>query len=678
MHELKKCNSCGSTFPGNLSFCLNDGSPLVELENLVGFTLDGRYRLDSLIGMGGMGDVYRATHVHLDTEFAVKLLKPELVANQTAIKRFRLEAKAAGRIHHPNAIRVTDFGVTPERIVYLVMEIVKGHSLRDLMAQEGPLSHIRTINLVRQVCGAVDAAHRGGVIHRDLKPDNILIEKINNIERVKVLDFGIAKLRETNPDNFLTQAGTIIGTPQYMSPEQCQGKELDPRSDIYSIGIILYEMLAGKVPFDGKSAIEVVVHQLHDPPQPLHELAPEVPVSITQIVMRSLEKDPDQRPASATELSDELKRALETEGEAPAVSFTDRLAARSHPQIKVPEALSADRTRQENEKAKYSLDEERPPSFDRETAVLSPQSLETELEVSDSEIRRVTKPSDKRPTPPSAPAPDRYSMELDAQKKSHGPLIAIAAVVLVAIIGAVIYYIFREAQVPPKPVTPTPPDGMVYLPGGKFTMGRNDGESDEGPAHQVEVEPFFLDIYEVSNQEYQKFIEATGRQAPKHWNNNGSFGFGEGTLPVTYVTWEDATSYAKWANKRLPTEEEWEFAARGGDKQFLYPWGNEYKEGYANINRPGQSKPSSVRNFEMDVSPFGIRNMGGNVSEWVQNYYTEKYGAQPNQRLRVYRGGNFLDDPERSTNTFRWSDFPIDIPDNQMLRVGFRCAQDLN
>ncbi|MGH9845884.1 MAG: serine/threonine-protein kinase [Blastocatellia bacterium] len=217
---------------------------------MIGTILDGRYRLESLIGEGGMGDVYRATHVHLDTEFAVKLLKPEFVANQTAIKRFRLEAKAAGRIHHPNAVRVTDFGVTPERIVFLVMELVQGESLRGIMRNEGQIDYLRTINIVRQVCGAVDAAHRAGIIHRDLKPDNILIEAVNNIERVKVLDFGIAKLREAKTDSFLTQAGTIIGTPQYMSPEQCQGKSLDPRSDIYSIGILLYEMLSGEVPFD--------------------------------------------------------------------------------------------------------------------------------------------------------------------------------------------------------------------------------------------------------------------------------------------------------------------------------------------------------------------------------------------------------------------------------------------
>src|SRR5262249_44901704 len=325
MYELKKCNSCGNTYPSNLSFCLNDGSPVVQIDTLIGTVLDGRYRLDSLIGEGGMGDVYRATHVRLDTEFAVKLLKPEFVANQTAIKRFGLEAKAAGRIHHPNAIRVTDFGVTPERIVYLVMELVNGDSLRRLMREEGKLDYIRTVNIVRQICGAVEVAHRSGVIHRDLKPDNIIIEHVHNTERVKVLDFGIAKLKETKPSGFLTQAGTIIGTPQYMSPEQCQSKELDPSSDIYSIGIILYEMLAGEVPFDGGSTLEVVFMQLHDSPRHIRELAPNVPDSLAEVVMRTLQKEPGRRQSSAMQLSDELKQAVEMTGETTSLSVTDPL-----------------------------------------------------------------------------------------------------------------------------------------------------------------------------------------------------------------------------------------------------------------------------------------------------------------------------------------------------------------
>jgi serine/threonine-protein kinase len=656
MHELKKCNTCGNTFPVSLSFCLNDGSPLVKIDSMIGNVLDGRYRLDTLIGEGGMGDVYRATHVHLDTEFAVKLLKPEFVANETAIKRFRLEAKAAGRIHHPNAVRVTDFGVTPERVVFLVMELVMGQSLRLMIRNEGTLEAVRSVNIVRQVCGAVDAAHRGGVIHRDLKPDNILIEALTNAERVKVLDFGIAKLREAKTDTFLTQAGTIIGTPQYMSPEQCMGNPLDPRSDIYSIGVLIYEMLTGEVPFDGESTIQVVYNQLHMLPRPLREHVPNIPEPLAQVIMRALEKEPDKRQASAAQLSDELKRALSGSPVEEIVVPPDPLGTRplqtveSKPEISVPTAGDERPSRSTTFLPRTDPEGERPTRPDDDLTVV-----------------RKTPPFSVEIAPPPAATPSRMKYIIPA---------AIAALVLIGAIALLL----RPDTTPTTPPnnTPQPPEGMAYIPEGKFIMGRNDGSPDEGPAHEESIKPFFLDLHEVTNQEYKKFVDATGRALPFHWRASGTFPAGEGEMPVRYVDWDDANAYAAWAKKRLPSEAEWEYAARGGSKGFLYAWGNQWQPGYANVDRnPGERKPARVGGFTTDVSPFGIADMTGNVSEWVQDYYSERYGATQDQRLRVYRGGNFVDAPEKSTNTYRWADFPREIPTEQLLRIGFRCARDL-
>ncbi|MGH9854555.1 MAG: formylglycine-generating enzyme family protein, partial [Blastocatellia bacterium] len=171
-----------------------------------------------------------------------------------------------------------------------------------------------------------------------------------------------------------------------------------------------------------------------------------------------------------------------------------------------------------------------------------------------------------------------------------------------------------------------------------------------------------------------RFVDATGRPAPKHWKSNGSYLPDEVNLPVTYVTWDDATSYANWANGRLPTEAEWEYAARGGSQGYLYPWGNQWQFGYANVDR---KKPAPVRSFEKDLSPFGIYDLAGNVSEWVQDFYSERYGAKPDQQFRVYRGGNFLDAPEQGTTTYRWYDFPVLTRDVDAFRVGFRCAKDI-
>ena len=223
---------------------------------------------------------------------------------------------------------------------------------------------------------------------------------------------------------------------------------------------------------------------------------------------------------------------------------------------------------------------------------------------------------------------------------------------------------------------------MVYIPGGTFMMGRNDGESDERPVHQVEVKPFYIDKFEVTNQQYKQFIDATGHPAPKNWAN-GSYLPDEAMLPVAYVTWQDADDYAEWAKKRLPKEEEWEYVARGGSKEYLYPWGNEWKDGYANVRRQDTQKPAPIHSFEKDQRPFGVYDLAGNVSEWEQNFYSESYGGPSNPSLKVYRGGNFYDKPK--TGTFRWSDYPIPPEDAKekkkyntetLPKVGFRCAKD--
>lgn len=656
MDHSKTCNVCGKNYPDTLSFCVDDGSPLVEIDPLLGIVLDGRYRLNSLIGTGGMGDVYRATHVHLDAEFAVKLLKPEFVANQDAIKRFRLEAKAAGRIHHPNAVRVTDFGVTSENLVYLVMELVKGRSLRSVILDEGRVPYLRTVNLIRQVCGAVEAAHRGGVIHRDLKPDNILIEMVNGVERVKVLDFGIAKLREAKTESFLTQAGTLIGTPQYMSPEQCQSRPLDPTSDIYSIGIVLYEMLSGKTPFDGETFLKIVYDQLHLPPAPLSEVAPDVPEPIARVVMQALAKEPGNRPATALQLSEELRAAVEAVGESGGLSMTSPLGMPS-PDLESGE-LSGIRA-PVPEKSRQT----RPAASGEATMVRQAEEIVTAK-------RQETKTGQN----PSAETSENVS----GNRRKWLPLAGIAVLAAIAILA---FFMLRGSESPSAGNGSTTdqsraPEGMALIPGGKFMMGRDDGAEDEGPAHEVTIQPFYLDIQEVTNQDYKKFVDATGHRIPKSWKSTGSYDPEMARFPVTHVTWDDATAYAKWTGKRLPTEAEWEYAAKGGDKQYRYPWGSEWAAGYANIDRKGQVKPAPVRSFERDLSPFGIYDLAGNVSEWVQDYYSTRYGTPPDTRFRVYRGGNFLDVPEKSTSTYRWSDYPTDIPDDQILRVGFRCAKD--
>src|SRR5918997_1748125 len=249
------CPTCGQDFADEVRVCPEDGAPLqadstVAMESpadpLIGSVLDEKYRLDLRIGTGGMGTVYRARHLLIDRSVAVKVLNPRYVEDEAAQTRFRREARAAGRLQHVNAVTVTDFGSTQDGYVYIVMELLEGRTLRDVLAHDAPLDVARAVSIMLQISAAVEAAHHDGIIHRDLKPANIfIVQRKDAPPFVKVLDFGIAKLAAEALDDdddpqTLTQVGAMIGTPRYMSPEQCDGVKLTPASDVYSLGIILY------------------------------------------------------------------------------------------------------------------------------------------------------------------------------------------------------------------------------------------------------------------------------------------------------------------------------------------------------------------------------------------------------------------------------------------------------
>src|SRR5262245_32215160 len=240
---MKKCPKCGVEYPDATTLCPADGVALErDPDALVGATLAGKYRIDARLNEGGMGTVYRGTHVLMDKTVAIKVLRPSLAADEKIVARFSREARAASRISHPNALSVTDFGEDEDGIVFLVMEYLNGKTLKQVIREEGPLPLGRTVDIMRQVCDAMQAAHSQGVVHRDLKSDNIMLLSTSVGDHAKVLDFGIAKINEPEgrSDPGLTSPNLVIGTPQYMSPEQCsQEAQIDERSDIYSLGVIL-------------------------------------------------------------------------------------------------------------------------------------------------------------------------------------------------------------------------------------------------------------------------------------------------------------------------------------------------------------------------------------------------------------------------------------------------------
>jgi eukaryotic-like serine/threonine-protein kinase len=307
---MKKCPKCGVEYSDATTLCPADGVALETTDDaLIGTILAGKYRIDARLNEGGMGSVYKGMHVLMDKIVAIKVLRPSLAADEKIVARFSREARAASRISHPNAISITDIG-EDKGVVFLVMEFLSGKTLKHVVREEGPLPLQRIVEITRQIGDALAAAHTQGVVHRDLKSDNIMLLDTTSVgDHAKVLDFGIAKIIEPEGkfDGDLTAPNLVIGTPQYMSPEQCsQDSEIDARSDIYSLGVILYEMLVGHVPFSGESATIVMMKHLQDPVPSVLEERNDVPAPIARVVARAMAKVPGNRYQTVAEFVEDL------------------------------------------------------------------------------------------------------------------------------------------------------------------------------------------------------------------------------------------------------------------------------------------------------------------------------------------------------------------------------------
>jgi serine/threonine-protein kinase len=383
---------------------------------------------------------------------AVKVLHPALAADDKIVARFTREAKAASRISHPHAINVTDFGESENGIVYLVMEYLPGRTLKDIVRTGGPMTLARTVEIVRQVSGALDVAHAEGVVHRDLKSDNIMLQEATGGDWAKVLDFGIAKIQQTErsvheTDPGLTAPNLIIGTPQYMSPEQCsQASDIDARSDLYSFGVIVYEMLVGHVPFSGDSPTGIMMKHIQEPPPSVLDERPELPEEVGRIVARALAKRPEDRFQRAGELAVALAEAAAeapAAGVAAAILDTDRIGSPTSPNEPARTTLGRD----DDDEATVVSAGHRPAAFTTAAAATT---------------------TGERMSPPVAPPPE----------PSFNPWrVAVPAIAVVAIVFAVFFAFQRRGvssedsqpdatplQVDPngQPVQPiSPPTGQA-------------------------------------------------------------------------------------------------------------------------------------------------------------------------------------------------------------------------
>lgn len=442
---MLSCTTCGRHYPPGVEFCPYDQTALQAdvtvvgeppADPLIGQVLNGKYRIEERLGIGGMGTVYRARHVLIDRPVALKVLNQRLVKDDAARIRFQREAKAAGRLQHINAVAVTDFGQTTDGYVYIVMELLEGRTLREILAKEAPLETARAVSLMLQTAAAVEAAHQAGIIHRDLKPANILVTQRSDVPAmVKVLDFGIAKVFVEDPEDeedskTLTQVGAMIGTPRYMSPEQCIGHTLTPASDVYSLGVILYEMLTGMSPFSGSTPLAIAVKHASELPRPPREILSTIPPELERVVMHALEKRPEDRPSDAGVFRSELLATAE-------VLKLEHAAVSIVPDLEMLRSAGV-----ESPSGRLVIDIARL----RESGLISSGSNELTV------IGGGNSSAQAAPAVPAIPKKSFPRVDVPVQRHRSLPRFVLAGVVLVMLLLAGVAFYARRSHVDPAPV----------------------------------------------------------------------------------------------------------------------------------------------------------------------------------------------------------------------------------
>ncbi len=622
-----------------------------------------RYEIVREVGHGGFGSVYLAHDMRLrGRPVALKVLHPALSADPGVVRLFQEEAGVLASLIHEHIVPVYDAGVWENRR-YIAMQFLEGRSLADVVKDEGAQPAARVRDWLWQAAAALAHAHEQGVLHRDVKSGNLMLNRGG--DRLYMTDFGLAQAVQASGGSSVTLTGTLTGTAAYRAPEVAKTGH-SVASDLYGLGVVAYELLAGRLPFVADDPLSMLLLHATEPVPPLPA---SVPQHLAALIMGLLAKDPAARPGSAAGLLPVLAGMTLRAG-APGPAPVEPAAAET-------EGIGRERAA-----------EVAPAHGDEGEAERRPES----------DVVRIPETGGK----PAGPGPRLRWLP-------------VAFLAFLAVLAFVIWELTRQSQPPPAPIvaplslpsaTPSPSptqgigstwtspvDGMVqvYVPAGEFLMGSADSDGDaagdEKPQHMVTLAAYWIDRTEVTAAQYAQCV-AAGRCAAPSCQGDGD------EHPVACVTWQDAADYCGWADRRLPTEAEWEKAARGTDGR-VYPWGNQGVAGdllnycdsscvYSNLRdeavNDGHFGTAPVGSYSKGASPYGALDMAGNVEEWVADWYDERsYAGSPGQnpqgpdsgQFRVLRGGS-MEDPHWLARAVRrhW-----ELPATWRFWIGFRCAR---
>ena len=695
------CSKCGiSINPSDEAFLSHTRTILKPIDELrPGTELAGKYKIADVVGRGGMGIVYKADDIQLKRSVALKFLPPELIQDEEARVRFVLEAQTAAALSHPNICTIHEINEEDERS-FIAMEYVEGKSLRAKL-EKGPLEEQEALNIAIQLAEGLDEAHKKGIIHRDIKSANVMVTEKG---QAKIMDFGLAKVKG---GTLLTREGTTLGTVAYMSPEQARGEEVDHRSDIWSLGVVMYEMLSGQLPFKGDREASILYSVVHEEPKSLKELKRDLPLELQQIAGRALKKKPESRYASAVEMLNDLRKyqnVLRAE-ELGALNLRTLLRRIRRPQVAIPAicalliiTLAAIWYLGRQAKIRWAREEALP---ELEQLVgenwrdfIEPYKLAERVEKYIGDDPRLSglfsKCSRNINIETEPPGADIY-IKAYKTPDSEWEYLGVSPLKNIRLpFGILRWKIEKEGYETVMAASSTwgagsmlkrvldekgsIPEGMVRIPGAETNIGR--------------LDDFYIDKYEISNKQFKEFVDSggynnkeywkhefvkngralnweeamtefvdqTGRQGPSTWQA-GDFLKGQENHPVSGISWYEAAAYAEFREKTLPTAYHWDMARGKYTPMIRVPQLGGYAifAPFSNFQSDGPIPVGSLPG----ITSYGAYDMAGNVREWCWNQ---------TQKGRLVSGSAWNDHPKLFGT---WSQSPAY---DRSSKNGFRCA----